>query len=69
MEGYKMKMFTCSCCGDSFESKKPQDPQRDKGYGACSDCTPFLIEDAVRFGYAGEPLTVETATDRFNKYA
>lgn len=64
-----MKFFSCSCCGASFESKKPQSHQRDKGFGACPDCIPRLIEDAVKYGFGGEPLTIEAATEHFSRYA
>lgn len=35
------KMFTCHCCGGPAPADK-QDPQRDKGFGTCSQCRTWL---------------------------
>ncbi len=30
--------WTCHCCASQFQSVKPQDPNRDLGYGTCDKC-------------------------------
>ena len=61
--------FRCGCCGKPFHSDKPQDPERDKGYGSCEACRPHLIADMVRFGFACRDWTEETARKRMARYA
>ena len=37
-----MAKFLCHCCGAVFKSEKPQDHNRDKGYGTCEECRRFF---------------------------
>lgn len=46
-----MKTFCCCCCGSSFRSNKPQDPDRDTGFGTCTDCHDFILVYAVKHGF------------------
>lgn len=66
----KRRHFQCACCGRGFESDKPQDPQRDTGYGLCVNCKPVYAKDAVKCGFAGkEYASFEDAMSRFSQYA
>lgn len=48
------RVFMCCCCAQYFTSTKPQNPQRDKGYGTCRRCRhrisqrPEHIAEAVK---------------------
>lgn len=55
----------CCCCGKSFKNtpKKPQDPQRDRGYGWCYECRAEAIKDWICDG-----MTIEQANKRWEKY-
>lgn len=64
-----MKRFTCHCCGASIKTDKPQDPQRDYGFGTCERCRDVVAESWVRHGFLSCPLTLEQAHERLRKYA
>ena len=42
-------IYQCHCCGVRFESKKKQDPQRDKRFGTCHQCWPEVREQRIKF--------------------
>lgn len=59
----------CSCCGSAEYVSKPQDPERDRGYGTCDRCRPVIIADMVKCGFAGRQYTEEQAAERMARYA
>jgi hypothetical protein len=60
----------CACCGTGFYSNKPQDPERDIGFGHCKDCHKYVAESWVKHGFpADRPITLEQALARLEKYA
>ncbi len=61
--------FVCNCCGAKFTTAKPQDPERDKGYGTCEECRPRVVFDMVRYGFADKDWTKATAEARLERYA
>lgn len=71
--------FECHCCGNGFYTTKPQDPQRDTGYGTCEACYPRVAESWVKHGFPGCPVlnrdrpgqvkTTDDAYARFARYA
>lgn len=62
--------FRCHCCGDGFYTDKPQDPERDDGFGTCDRCHDFVSRGWVKHGFPGErPITLEEAKARLNAYA
>jgi hypothetical protein len=36
------KHYTCCSCAAYFESTKPQNPQRDTGFGTCENCRKWI---------------------------
>jgi len=36
------RLFRCSCCGRDFRTDKPQDPDRDDGFGTCPKCRDWI---------------------------
>lgn len=60
---------TCACCGAAGYVSKPQDPERDRGYGTCDRCRPSIIQDMVKCGFAGRQYTEEQAAERMSRYA
>ena len=65
----KRKYYRCCCCGASFYDARPQDPERDIGYGTCESCKPLLARDATKCGFAGKEYNYDEALVRFNSYA
>jgi DNA-directed RNA polymerase subunit RPC12/RpoP len=63
------RVYLCSCCGARFRTSKPQNPQRDRGYGACEDCHELLARDYAKHGYACRDVTYEEAKAILAKYA
>lgn len=43
----------CSCCDASFYSAKPQDPDRDTGFGTCDGCHDRIVESWMKHGGHG----------------
>jgi hypothetical protein len=61
---------SCHCCGASFYTDKPQDPERDTGFGTCEECYPMVSASWVKHGFPGErPITIEDAYARLKRYA
>lgn len=60
---------TCARCGAAGYVSKPQDPERDRGYGTCDRCRPIIIADMVKCGFAGRQYTEEQAAERMARYA
>jgi hypothetical protein len=69
VKGKRMRHFYCSCCGGMIETSKPQDPNRDIGFGTCPACLPRIMESAVKHGYCPSIVTEEDAKKYFAKYA
>lgn len=42
-EGKQERSVRCHCCGNDFWSSKPQDPQRDEGFGTCKRCHDWTL--------------------------
>jgi transcription elongation factor Elf1 len=64
------RRFSCHCCGESFRSAKPPDPQRDTGFGTCKACHERVARSWVEHGFPGDDrITYEEVIDRLNKYA
>ncbi len=63
------RYFRCHCCGNGFRSDKPQDPERDNGFGTCTDCHETVAEDRVRCLRDPETPTLETARARLLRFA
>lgn len=61
--------YRCAFCDVSFRSDKPQDPERDRGFGTCESCKPTIAADMVKHGFAGRKYTLDEAKARQNKYA
>jgi hypothetical protein len=55
--------FRCHCCSANFLSAKPQDPQRDVGYGTCERCHKTWLHRRAT------PAERATADERFERYA
>jgi hypothetical protein len=55
--------FRCHCCGADFLSAKPQDPQRDVGYGTCTRCHQTWLHRRAT------PAERAVADERFARYA
>ena len=65
-----MAYFRCHCCDEVFKTSKPQDPQRDTGFGTCERCHDLVSRGWVKHGFPGErPITMEQARERLNTYA
>ena len=56
-----LKRFKCHCCCEWFFTDKPQDLQRDIGYGTCEACHNMIAEDRAKWGYAGKKVTLAEA--------
>lgn len=56
--------FRCHICGKPFESRKPQDPERDRGFGTCQVCTPRQVDDLVKHHFM-ERKAAEERTEQF----
>lgn len=64
------KYYRCHCCGAAFLTNKPQDFQRDTGYGTCDDCHERVAASWVKYGGPGsKQLTLDEAKDRLRQYA
>ena len=63
-----MSYYRCSCCGSGYRLNKPQDPERDTGWGFCFSCKHHMIADWVKYGHAGKDQTPEQAEARFALY-
>ena len=64
------RRFMCHCCGESFRSSKPPDPERDTGYGTCPRCHEMVAQSWVKHGFPGDrPITMEQAKARLQKHA
>lgn len=60
----------CCCCGEGFYTDKPQDPERDTGFGTCARCHELVAKSWVKHGFPGErPITMAQAKERLNTYA
>lgn len=44
----RARPFLCNCCGVGFVSSKPQDPERDRGYGTCEDCRESAAKEVAK---------------------
>jgi len=64
-----MKPYRCHCCSADFSSVKPQDPQRDLGYGTCPRCRDTVAKSWAKYGFAGSVLTLEDAYKRLDRYS
>ncbi|TXH52034.1 MAG: hypothetical protein E6Q97_16985 [Desulfurellales bacterium] len=62
------RSFRCACCDADYDSAKPQDPERDRGYGYCRDCRPLIIRSMVRYGFACREWTEAQAQERIDRY-
>ena len=36
------RYFLCCCCAGEFQDDRPQNPQRDTGYGTCPKCREWI---------------------------
>lgn len=64
------RYVSCHCCGASWYTDKPQDPERDTGYGTCESCHEYVAASWVRHGFPGErPITLTEARARLARYA
>lgn len=53
------RSYQCCCCAARFETAKPQDPNRDTGYGTCAKCRIWiLVKDPSDYRH-------DPKTDRF----
>lgn len=57
--------FICHMCSARFRSDKPNDPERDRGFGTCADCKEDYIADLMKF----EHRTREQAEHLASRYA
>jgi hypothetical protein len=65
----RMRCFRCHCCGADFDSKKPQDPERDTGYGTCDACHEQVAQSWLKHGVEPRITTIEAMRKRFARYA
>jgi hypothetical protein len=61
----KLRWMRCNCCGIEFQSRKPQDPERDTGYGSCELCFADLVFDRIMHDFE----TLEQAVQHLMRYA
>lgn len=66
-----MKRYTyCARCGSTFYTDKPQDPERDTGFGHCESCHDAVARSWVKHGFPGErSITYDQAITRLQRYA
>ena len=62
------RSFRCACCDTDYDSAKPQDPERDRGYGYCRDCRPLIVRGMVRYGALCREWTEAQAQERIDRY-
>jgi hypothetical protein len=68
--GTSKRYTICHCCGASFYTTKPHDPERDAGYGTCEACHERVAGSWHKHGFPGErPITIAEARARLAKYA
>jgi hypothetical protein len=60
--------YVCHCCGESFTSDKPRDPQRDTGYGTCTSCRDMVARSWAKHGFPGV-TDLTSAYARLDRYA
>ena len=60
--------YRCHCCGNSFSTDKPSDPQRDTGYGTCTHCASYVAQSWAKYGFPGV-TDLASAIKRLAKYA
>lgn len=66
----RTRSIQCHCCGESYTTDKPQDPQRDTGYGTCPKCNVRVAESWHKHGFPGDkPMSMSDAFAWLNKYA
>lgn len=61
----------CNCCGTYVpRNGKPQDPDRDTGFGWCLSCKPIAIADWMKDdgNVSDKKLSAEKAEARWQKY-
>lgn len=58
----------CHCCGESFATNKPHDPQRDYGFGTCDACHGMVAASWTKHGFPGV-TDKQSALDRLARYA
>ena len=63
------RKVTCHCCGDGFVTAKPQDPERDTGYGTCEGCRNATAASMSQDGFAGRGFTVAAALTHLSRFA
>ncbi len=63
------KYFRCACCGNGFWTEKPQDVERDTGYGTCEDCHDRVAKSWVKYGFTCKPINMAEATLRLATFA
>lgn len=59
-----VRRFACHCCGDSFDSALPADPQRDFGYGTCRRCRDGVAKSWAKHGFCPEIDDLPTFDER-----
>lgn len=66
-----MRRFLCCCCGAVIVTDKPQDPDRDHGFGTCDACFAWRLRASwIREGCGGSgPMTPEQTDARHARYA
>jgi len=65
-KGERGLRFSCSCCGESFYTMKPQDPVMEPGFGICTSCAPRVAK--LRAKHEG-PMTLEQHKAHLEQYA
>jgi hypothetical protein len=69
-EKTRRRYCRCCCCGSTWYTDKPHDPERDTGYGTCTDCHERVAASWVKYGFPGDrPITLEAARERLARYA
>ncbi len=48
---------------------KPQDPERDDGFGTCEDCHEGVAASWAKYGFISVRLTLDECRARLAKYA
>jgi len=67
-KGTGERSVSCHCCGATFRTDKPHDPQRDSGFGTCLNCHSTVAESWAKHGFPGVTVLAE-ALERLAKYA
>ena len=56
--------YVCETCSRVYLTDKPQDPEREEGYGTCHNCTEAQVREMVAKGW-----TFLLARARLQRYA